>query len=140
MSKLEDLIQQFADGVPEYISTALVDIESGMGVASYSKDPDFDASAANAAYTDFVQANRDALEILGADPYDTTDILITTNGMYLLIRELGETYYMGTAISQDGNLALVRKRMEQFEPEFLEHLPGAEEQVPEDPSANGRSR
>ncbi|PQJ35817.1 hypothetical protein BSZ35_15515 [Salinibacter sp. 10B] len=125
MSKIDDLIQDFADNVPNYISTAIVDMDSGMGVGSYSADPEFDASAANAAYTDFVQANRDALEILDADPLDTTDILITTNGMYLLIRELGEDYYMGTAISQDGNLALVRKKMEQYEDQFLRELPGA---------------
>ena len=126
MSKLDDLIKEFADDVPEFISTALVDMDSGMGVASYSVDPEFDASAANAAYTDFVKANRDALEILDADPHDTTDILITTNGMYLLIREMGETYYMGSAVSQEGNLALVRKRMEQYESRFLEELPGVD--------------
>jgi len=126
MSRLDEILRDFADDIPEYLSSALVDMDSGMGVASYSPDPEFDASAANAAYTDFVQANRDALEILGADPYDTTDILITTNGMYLLIRELGESYYMGTSISQEGNLALVRRKMEKIEPALLEELPGAE--------------
>ena len=124
MSEIDELIQDFADGVPNFISTAIVDMGTGMGVGSYSADPDFDAGAANAAYTDFVQANRDALEILGADPLDTTDILITTNGMYLLIRELSEDYYMGTAVSQEGNLALVRKQMEQYEERFLQELPG----------------
>lgn len=124
MSKLDDLLKDFAENVPNYLSTALVDMDSGMGVASHTVDPDFDASAANAAYTDFVQANRDALEILGADPLDTTDILITTNGMYLLIRELGEDYYMGTAISQEGNLALARKQQEKYEQKLLAELPG----------------
>jgi hypothetical protein len=81
-------------------------------VASYSPAPDFDASAANAAYTDFVQANRDALKILGAAPSDTTVILVTTNGMHLIVRELGEAYYLGTAISQEGNLALVVSQAE----------------------------
>lgn len=126
MSELDELLRDFADDVPDYLSSALVDMDSGMGVASYSPDPEFDASAANAAYTDFVQANRDALEILGADPFDTTDILVTTNGMYLLIRELGEDYYMGTAISQDGNLALARRQMEKYEQKFLDLLPGTD--------------
>jgi hypothetical protein len=126
MSKIDDLIRDFADEVPHYLSTAIVDMESGMGVGSYAADPEFDASAANAAYTDFVEANRNALEILGADPLDTTDILVTTNGMYLLIRELSEGYYMGSAVSQDGNLALVRKKMERYEDAFLEALPGVD--------------
>lgn len=123
MSKIDDLIQEFADEVPNYISTAIVDMDSGMDVGSYSADPNFDAGAANAAYTDFVQSNRDALKILGADPLDTTDILITTNGMYLLIRELGEDYYMGTAVSQEGTLALVRKQMEKYEDKFRQVVP-----------------
>jgi predicted regulator of Ras-like GTPase activity (Roadblock/LC7/MglB family) len=139
MSALDDLLRDFADDVPEYLSSAIVDMESGMGVASYSPDPDFDASAANAAYTDFVQANRDALKTLGADPYDTTDILVTTNGMYLIIRELGETYYLGTAISQEGNLALVRKQLEQYVPKILEELPGVETESTSI-SSNGSSR
>jgi hypothetical protein len=33
---------------------------------------------------------------------------------------------MGVGISQDGNLALVRKQMEQLEPELLAELPGVE--------------
>lgn len=126
MSELNDLLRDFADEIPEYLSSALVDMETGMGVATYSPDPDLDASAANAAYTDFVEANREALEILGADPFDTTDILVTTNGMYLLIRELGPDYYMGLAISQEGNLALARRQMEKYEERFLKLLPGTE--------------
>lgn len=138
MSEIDDLIRDFADDVPHYLSTAIVDMESGMGVGSYAADPEFDASAANAAYTDFVKANRKALDILGADPLDTTDILITTNGMYLLIRELSDDYYMGSAVSQEGNLALVRKKMEQYEDAFLEVLPGAEtESAASETSANG---
>lgn len=140
MSELDDLLRDFADEIPDYLSCALVDMETGMGVASYSPDPDFDASAANAAYTDFVQANRDALEILDADPFDTTDILVTTNGMYLLIRELGTDYYMGMAISEEGNLALARRQMEKYEDKFLDLLPGTDVDQAEATQRSARER
>jgi cytochrome oxidase Cu insertion factor (SCO1/SenC/PrrC family) len=93
-------------------------------VVSHSVDPDFDTSQVNRAYTDFVQSNRNALDLLGADPFDTTDILISTNGMYFIAREFNEDYYMGLAISQDANLALARQTMASFEPKLLDALSG----------------
>lgn len=32
MSEIDDLIRDFADDVPHYLSTAIVDMESGLGV------------------------------------------------------------------------------------------------------------
>jgi hypothetical protein len=43
--------------------------------------------------------------------------------MYLLLREIGTSYYMGVAVSQEGNLALVRKQMESYEEELKDALP-----------------
>jgi predicted regulator of Ras-like GTPase activity (Roadblock/LC7/MglB family) len=123
MSDLNDILDRFKSDVPNYLSSAVVDMDSGMGMASNAADPDFDASTANAAYTELIKANREALELLDADPHDTDDILITTNGMYLLLREIGTSYYMGVAVSQEGNLALVRKQMESYEEELKDALP-----------------
>jgi predicted regulator of Ras-like GTPase activity (Roadblock/LC7/MglB family) len=121
---LDEMLGQFADRVPGFIAVSIVEIESKSGVASHSVDPEFDTSKVNEAYTDFVQSNRNALDLLGADPLDTTDILVSTNGMYLIARELGENYYMGLAISQDANLALARQAMASYEPKLLDALSG----------------
>jgi serine/threonine protein kinase/predicted regulator of Ras-like GTPase activity (Roadblock/LC7/MglB family) len=123
-AELNEMLKGFADRVPGFIATAVVEIESKSGVVSHSVDPDFDTSQVNRAYTDFVQSNRNALDLLGADPFDTTDILISTNGMYFIAREFNEDYYMGLAISQDANLALARQTMASFEPKLLDALSG----------------
>jgi len=121
---LDEMLKEFADRVPGFIATSVVEIESKSAVASHSVDPDFDTSKVNRAYTDFVLSNREALDLLGADPLDTTDILVSTNGMYLIPRELNEDYYMGLAISQDANLALARQTMASFAPKLLDVLSG----------------
>jgi predicted regulator of Ras-like GTPase activity (Roadblock/LC7/MglB family) len=125
-SPLDDLLHEFADQAPAYLSSAVVDMENGMAMASHDKERDFDSAMAAAAYTSFIKSNREALELLGADPLDTTDILVTTNGMYMLFRELGVDYYFGVAMSQEGNLALVRRLMETYEQKLVAEIPGAE--------------
>jgi predicted regulator of Ras-like GTPase activity (Roadblock/LC7/MglB family) len=125
-SPIDNLLRDFSEKAPGYLSSAVVDMENGMAMASYDKQPDFDSSIAAAAYTDFIKSNREALKILEADPLDTTDILITTNGMYMLFRELGVEYYFGVAMSQEGNLALVRRLMETYEAKLIAEIPGLE--------------
>jgi len=125
-SPIDDLLREFADEAPGYLSGAVVDMENGMAMASYDKQPEFESSIAAAAYTEFIKSNREALDLLGADPLDTTDILVTTNGMYMLFRELGVDYYFGVAMSQEGNLALVRRLVETYEEKLVAEIPGAE--------------
>jgi len=125
-SPIDDLLRDFADEAPGYLSSAVVDMENGMAMASYDVTNEFDSSVAAAAYTDFIKSNREALDLLGADPLGTTDILVTTNGMYMLFRELGVDYYFGVAMSQEGNLALVRRLIETYESKLVAQIPGAE--------------
>jgi len=125
-SPIDDLLREFADEAPGFLSAAVVDMENGMAMASYDKHPEFDSSLAAAAYTNFIKSNREALKLLDADPLDTTDILVSTNGMYMLFRELGVDYYFGVAMSQEGNLALVRRLLETYEPKLVAEIPGAE--------------
>ena len=119
----EELLSEFADEAPGFISASVVEIDRRIGVASHTRDPDFDVSGVNRAYTDFVESNRNALNILGADPLDTTDILVSANDTYYLVRELNADYYLGLAISQNANLALARQLMETYEPKLLDALP-----------------
>lgn len=121
---LDGLLHRLAEKTPGFIAAAVVNMETGAGVASRSVDPDFDIEVVNEAYTDFVQSNRNALDLLGADPLDTTDILVSTNGMYLIARELNTDYYVGLVISQEANLALARKAMASYEPKLISALSG----------------
>lgn len=125
-SPIDNLLREFADEAPGFLSAAVVDMENGMAMGSYDKEPEFDSSVAAAAYTNFIKSNREALQLLDADPLDTTDILVTTNGMYMIFREIGVEYYFGVAMSQEGNLALVRRLAETYEGKLVAEIPGAE--------------
>jgi hypothetical protein len=117
------VLVEFDGTVPGFVAAAVVEVATGTGVASHSVDPDFETSKVNQAYTEFVTFNREALDLLGVDPLDTTDVVVTTNGMYFIAREFNEDYYMGLAISQEANLALARQAMASYEPELVEALP-----------------
>lgn len=121
-SRIDTLLDEFRQEVPAFVSTDIVNIESGMSIGGGSIDPSFDASVASASYAEVVKSNRRALELLGLDPESTEDILITTASAYLLIRMLGPDYFHGVAIARNGNLGLSRAIMKRYAPRFLEEI------------------
>lgn len=128
MSKknLNQLIEQLKKEITGFISTDVVDIESGLSVAGGSISQDFDSEMASASYADVVKANENALRFLGGDTTvgETEDILITTSKAYLLLLMFpGKKYYHGLAISRDGNLAFARIIMKKYQPLLIDALP-----------------
>jgi predicted regulator of Ras-like GTPase activity (Roadblock/LC7/MglB family) len=122
MNKLPELLDQFQNEVPGFVSTDVVEIDSGMSIGGESIDPEFDSDMASASYAEVVKSNRRALDLLGMDDSATEDILITTEQVYLLLRELGDEYYHGLAISREGNLGMARMLMKKYAPKFLEAI------------------
>jgi predicted regulator of Ras-like GTPase activity (Roadblock/LC7/MglB family) len=121
MASLDDVLKEFSDDVDNFISTDVVDIESGMSMGGRSADPDFDGSVAAAAFSDVVKAYKKAFDLLEMDPDSLQDILGTADDVLVLTRIIGDgSYYHGLAISKDGNLALARKTMEQYEDRIVE--------------------
>ena len=124
MNQLPDILESFQGDVPGFISTDVVEIDSGMSIGGGSIDPEFDSDMASASYAEVVKSNRRALDLLGMDASATEDILITTEHAYLLLRELGEEYYHGLAISRDGNLGMARMLMKRYSSDILESIQG----------------
>jgi predicted regulator of Ras-like GTPase activity (Roadblock/LC7/MglB family) len=121
MSELEDVLRDFEDDVSNFISTDVVDIESGMSMGGRSIDPDFDGSVASAAFSDVVKSYKRAFELLEMDPDSIEELLGRSEDVLVLTRIIGDrTYYHGLAISRDGNLALARKTMEAYEDRIVE--------------------
>lgn len=124
--KLNKLLDQFREEIPEFVSTDIVEIDSGLSISGGSIYPNFDSDIASASYAEVVKANEKALKALGgADSVgDTEDILITTSKAYLLIVVfLNKKYYHGLAITRKGNLAYARIVMKKYQPLFSEALP-----------------
>jgi len=120
--KLMDIVNQFRNDVPQFVSTDLVHIESGLSLGGGSIDPNFDASVASASYSELVKSNARALDLLGAGAASTEDILITTKDLYILIRMVGRDHYHGLAITRQGTLGYARAIMKKYEGQFLDAL------------------
>lgn len=124
MSQIPELLDEFQESVPGFIATDLVDLNAGMSVGGLSADPNFDGEMASASYSEVIKSNRRALELLGMDPHSTEDILITTEPVYILMRELSPNYFQGMAISTDSNLGMARMIMKKYAPKFRDALEG----------------
>jgi predicted regulator of Ras-like GTPase activity (Roadblock/LC7/MglB family) len=123
MNSLLDLVNRFRTEIPHFISADLVEIDSGMSMAGFSVDPNFDASVASACYAELVKSNARALDLLGVGASATEDILITTTNAYLLIRMIGPRHYLGLALGRQGTLGFARAIMVKYAPAFLAALP-----------------
>jgi predicted regulator of Ras-like GTPase activity (Roadblock/LC7/MglB family) len=117
MSSLQDVINRFRADVPHFVSTDVVEIDSGMSIAGGSVDPNFDASVASASYAEVVKSNARALDLLGIGASSTEDILITTTNAYLLLRMIGKRHYLGLALGRQGTI------MVKYAPAILAALP-----------------
>jgi predicted regulator of Ras-like GTPase activity (Roadblock/LC7/MglB family)/DNA-binding response OmpR family regulator len=129
MNRLETVLSELRDQVPEFVATDLVNLESGLSIGGSSADPSFDASAASASYGEVVRANLRALELLGMDATFTEDILITTTRVNILLRMLGRNYYHCLAIGKKGSLGFARAVMKKFEPPLLAALGDVDSQA-----------
>lgn len=116
---MQEILDRFQAEVPEFVSTDLVNIDSGLSIGGGTADPDFDASIASASFAEVVKSNRRALDLLGLGADSSEDILITTDKVYILIRLLGREYCHLLAISRQGNLGLGRVLMKKYAPELL---------------------
>lgn len=124
MASIVSVLEKFRTEVPHFISTDIVEIDSGMSLAGLASDPNFDAAAASASYAEVMKANFRALDLLGIGASATEDILITTGPAYLLLRMLGPRHYHGVAISRQGTLGFARTMMQRYSPLLLQALNG----------------
>lgn len=122
MSNLDELMKKFRSEVPHFVSTDIVNIDSGLSVAGGSVDPNFDASVASACYAEVVKSNAQALELIGLGANTSEDICISTRDAYILLRMLGREHYHGLAITKMGALGYARSIMRKYEPSFLQAL------------------
>lgn len=122
-SKIDELLGKFRQEIPEFVSTDIVEIATGLSIGGGSIIPDFDSTTASAAYSEVVKSNDRGLEALGgAEAVGITEeILISTDKVHILISILGKTgYYHGLAITRKGNLGFARVVMKKYSRFFVD--------------------
>ncbi|PQJ34067.1 hypothetical protein BSZ35_05090 [Salinibacter sp. 10B] len=121
MSELDEILREFEQDVDNFISTDVVDIESGMSMGGRSIDPDFDGSVASAAFSDVIKSYRKAFDLLEMDPDSIQELMGRAEDVLVITRIIGDrTYYHGLAITKDGNQALARKMMQKYEDRIVD--------------------
>ncbi|MCL6423385.1 hypothetical protein Bequi_08295 [Brachybacterium sp. JHP9] len=105
---LNNLITAIANDVNGFIGASIVDVESGMPLASASRRPDFDLEVASAYNSEMVKAKQKTIAALGLNA-NLEDMLLTLDSQLHLIKMLSPTLFMYLAADrQSTNLALLR--------------------------------
>lgn len=103
-------VQEIIDSLPSLMAVAVVDIQSGMALASHSNVPSLNPETAAAYNTEVVKQKQKAMTALKLQGEKIEDMLITlTNQMHLIkLSEDGKKFIYLVANSRDTNLAIAR--------------------------------
>lgn len=106
-------MQDIAGQLPGFIAASLVDLESGMTLGVYSKDPSFDLNSASAFNSEMVKQKLKIMDVLGLH-MDLEDMLLTLEEQIHLIRLVNRSTFLYLAADRrHANLAIVRNAVAQ---------------------------
>ncbi len=106
-------MQDIAGQLPGFIAASLVDLESGMTLGVYSKDPSFDLNSASAFNSEMVKQKLKIMEVLGLH-MDLEDMLLTLEEQIHLIHLINRSTFLYLAADRkQANLAIVRNAVAQ---------------------------
>jgi len=108
-------VQEIIDSLPTLMAVAVVDIQSGMALASHSNVASLNPETAAAYNTEVVKQKQKAMSALKLQDEKIEDILMTlTNQMHLIkLSADGKKFIYLVANSRDTNLAIARDVMRQ---------------------------
>lgn len=108
-------VQNIIDELPQLLAVAIVDVQSGMTLASHSNSPTLNPETAAAYNTEVVKQKQKAMSALKLAGETIDDILITlTNQIHLINLVDGGKKFIYLAVnSRDTNLAIARDVLRQ---------------------------
>ena len=108
-------VQNIIDDLPQLIAVAIVEVSSGMCLASHSNSPTLNPETAAAYNTEVVKQKQKAMSALKLTGEKIDDILITlTNQIHLInLLEDGKKFIYLAITSRDTNLAIARDVLRQ---------------------------
>lgn len=111
---VEQLLQQVLEGLPEIMAAAVVHVESGRALATYTSAREFNPNKVVGFNAEVVKQTHGLLHALALGDEQIEDILITLSNQLHLLRLLpnGEQLLYVVVDSRDTNLALARTVMQ----------------------------
>ncbi len=108
-------VQNILNDLPQLLAVAIVEVSSGMCLASHSNSPSLNPETAAAYNTEVVKQKQKAMTALKLTGEKIDDILITlTNQIHLInLQEDGKKFIYLAVNSRDTNLAIARDVLRQ---------------------------
>ena len=108
-------MQNIIDDLPQLIAVAIVEVSSGMCLASHSNSPTLNPETAAAYNTEVVKQKMKAMAALKLTGEKIDDILITlTNQLHRInLLDDGKKFIYLAVSSRDSNLAIARDVLRQ---------------------------
>ncbi len=115
---LNRFLESLSTDLNGFIGASVVDLDTGMSLASVSKYPDFDLDVAAAYNSEMVKSKFKTMEALGING-GLEDMLLTLTDQLHLIKILANNMFVYLAVnSTQCNLALMRRAVNQYTREF----------------------
>lgn len=104
----EEVVGQIAQNVKGFIGASVVDLDTGMPLATRSSRPDFDLDLASAYNSEMVKAKLSTMRVLNIES-GLEDMLLTLGDQLHLIKLVGTGAFVYVAAERGAtNLALLR--------------------------------
>jgi hypothetical protein len=105
------IVQNVIDDLPTLMAIAVVDVTSGMSLASHTNSPSINPDTAAAYNTEVVKQKQKAMSALKLTGENIEDILITLSNQLHLIKlnTAGNKFIYLVVNSRDTNLAIARE-------------------------------
>ncbi|MDF7812607.1 hypothetical protein [Hymenobacter sp. YC55] len=108
-------VQEIINQLPSLVAVAIVDVNSGMALASHSNNPNLNPETAAAYNTEVVKQKQKAMAALKLTGEVIDDILISlTNQLHLInLTPDGKKFIYLVVNTRDTNLAIAREVLRQ---------------------------
>jgi len=108
-AQLKNLLESTAKEISGSIGISVVEVASGMALASYSVKPDFDLNVAAAYNAEVVKQKLKAMQALNLKNETITDMIITLTSQVHFIRFINTKYIIYFAAdSTTSNMGMVK--------------------------------
>lgn len=111
MSDYNAILEGIRSDVTGFIGASVVDLDTGMTLASHSADQNFNLEVASAYNSEMVKAKFKTMDALGLEGIALEDMLLTLSDQLHLIKVLDNnaTFIYVAAGRSNTNLALLRR-------------------------------